>query len=29
MQYRPGGDIIEMDTDDESRRPLVGNLYGR
>ena len=28
LQYRPGGEIIEMDTDGSNRRTLVGNLLG-
>jgi hypothetical protein len=28
LQYRPGGEIIEMDTDGGNRRTLVGNLLG-
>ena len=27
-QYKPGGEIIEMDTDGGNRRTLVGNLLG-
>jgi hypothetical protein len=28
LQYRPGGEIIEMDTDGGNRRTLLGNLLG-
>ena len=28
LQYRPGGEIIEMDPDGGNRRTLVGNLHG-
>src|ERR1700729_2841555 len=28
LQYRPGGEIIEMDTDGANRRTLLGNLLG-
>jgi hypothetical protein len=28
LQYRPGGEIIEMDTDGGNRRTLLGKLPG-
>jgi hypothetical protein len=28
LQYRPGGEIIEMDPDGGNRRTLLGNLLG-